>query len=156
MPQADGLRNDVEETSEDVIARSDSDVAICRPTIAITHYAPNELRYSFSTDADRAAIFSEIYYPKGWKAWIEPAGAYGEVRGGHYHPTAEGRAIELFRADWMLRGAVIPAGEGELIMRFEPDSYQLGENISRASSIALILLLIGSIAGMILTSRRKH
>ena len=155
LPQADGLRNDVEETSEDVIARSDSDVAICRPTIALTHYAPNELRYSFSTDADRAAIFSEIYYPKGWKAWIEPAGAYGEVRGGHYHPTAEGRAIELFRADWMLRGAVIPAGEGELIMRFEPDSYQLGENISRASSIALILLLIGSIAGMHFTSRRK-
>ena len=155
LPQADGLRNDVEETSEDVIARSDSDVAICRPTIALTRYAPNELRYSYSTDTDRAAIFSEIYYPKGWKAWIEPAGAYGEVRGGHYHPTADGRAIELFRADWMLRGAVIPAGEGELIMRFEPDSYQLGENISRASSIALILLLIGSIAGMLLTSRRK-
>ncbi len=141
LPQADGLRNDIEETSDN---------------IALTRYAPNELRYSFSTDADRAAIFSEIYYPKGWKAWIEPAGAYGEVRGGHYHPTVEGRAIELFRADWMLRGAVIPAGEGELIMRFEPDSYQLGENISRASSIALILLLIGSIAGMILTSRRKH
>ena len=56
----------------------------------------------------------------------------------------------------MLRGAVIPAGEGELIMRFEPDSYQLGENISRASSIALILLLIGSIAGMLLISRRKN
>ena len=141
LPQADGLRNDVEETSDN---------------IALTHYAPNELRYSFSTDADRAAIFSEIYYPKGWKAWIEPSGAYGEVRGGHYHPTAEGRAIEIFRADWMLRGAVIPAGEGELIMRFEPDSYQLGENISRASSIALILLLIGSIAGMLLTSRRKN
>ena len=126
------------------------------PSITLTRYAPNELRYSFTTDTDRAAIFSEIYYPKGWKAWIEPAGAYGEVRGGHYQPTAEGRAIELFRADWMLRGAVIPAGEGELIMRFEPDSYQLGENISRASSIALILLLIGSIAGMLLTSRRKH
>lgn len=141
LPQAYGLRNDIEETSDN---------------IALTSYAPNELRYSFSTDTDRAAIFSEIYYPKGWKAWIEPAGAYGEVRGGHYHPTDDGRAIELFRADWMLRGAVIPAGEGELIMRFEPDSYQLGENISRASSIALILLLISSIAGMLLTFRRKN
>ena len=123
--------------------------------ISLTHYAPNELRYSFRTGSDRAAIFSEIYYPKGWKAWIEPAGAYGEVRGGHYHPTAEGRPIELFRADWMLRGAIIPQGEGQLIMRFEPDSYQLGENISRASSIFLILLLLASAAGMILTSRRK-
>ena len=124
--------------------------------ISLTHYAPNELRYSFRTGSDRAAIFSEIYYPKGWKAWIEPAGSYGEVRGGHYQPTAEGRPVELFRADWMLRGAIIPSGEGQLIMRFEPDSYQLGENISRASSIALILLLLGSAAGMILTGRRKQ
>ena len=125
------------------------------PQILLTSYAPNELRYAFSADTDRAAIFSEIYYPKGWKAWIEPLGAYGEVRGGHYQPTAEGRPVELFRADWMLRGAIIPSGEGQLIMRFEPDLYQLGENISRASSIALILLLLGSAAGMILTGRRE-
>ena len=125
------------------------------PRISLTHYAPNDLRYSFSTGSERAAIFSEIYYPKGWKAWIEPAGASGEVRNGHYHPTAEGRPVELFRADWMLRGAVIPAGEGQLIMRFEPDSYQLGENISRASSILLILLLLGSSAGMIIFRRRR-
>ena len=126
------------------------------PHIGLTHYAPNELRYSFSTDSDRAAIFSEIYYPKGWKAWIEPDGAYGEVQGGHYHPSAEGHSVELFRADWMLRGAIIPEGEGQLIMRFEPDSYQLGENISRASSIALILLLIASAAGMAVISRRRQ
>ena len=117
--------------------------------IALTHYAPNELRYSYSTDSERAAIFSEIYYPKGWKAWIEPAGTYGEVKNGHYQPTAGGREAELFRADWMLRGAVIPEGEGQLIMRFEPDSYQIGENVSRASSIALIILLILSVCGMI-------
>ena len=125
--------NDVEETGYD--------------TIQLSHYAPNDLRYNFSTEAERAAIFSEIYYPKGWKAWIEPAGASGEVRNGHYHPTAEGKPIELFRGDWMLRGAIIPAGEGQLIMRFEPDSYQLGENISRACSILLIILLLAAIAG---------
>ena len=119
------------------------------PRIILSHYAPNDLRYSFSTGCERAAIFSEIYYPKGWKAWIEPSGKVGEVRGGHYHPTAEGKAIELFRADWMLRGAIIPAGEGQLIMRFEPDSYQLGENISRACSILLIVLLLTAIAGSI-------
>jgi len=124
-------------------------------SIVLTHYAPNELRYTFSTDEERAAIFSEIYYPKGWKAWIEPAGAYGEVRNGHYHPTSEAKETELFRADWMLRGAILPEGEGQLIMRFEPDSYQLGENISRASSIALILLLIISAAGMIAVNLRK-
>ena len=124
------------------------------PSIALSHYAPNELRYEFSTDTERAAIFSEIYYPKGWKAWIEPAGSYGEVRNGHYQPSSEGQPVELFRADWMLRGAIIPEGEGQLIMRFEPESYQLGEDISRASSIALILLLIASAVGMILTKRK--
>ena len=125
------------------------------PSITLTHYAPNELRYAYSTDTQRPAIFSEVYYPKGWKAWIEPAGAYGKVVKGHYHPTAEAVPIELFRADWILRGAIIPEGEGQLIMRYEPDSYQLGENISRASSIALILLLILATGGMFLTSRKN-
>ena len=124
-------------------------------SIELTAYAPNELRYTFSTSDERAAIFSEIYYPEGWKAWIEPAGAYGEVRKGHYHPTAEGRPVELFRADWILRGAIIPEGSGQLIMRFEPESYTVGKNISRASSITLILLLIASAAGMAIISRPK-
>jgi len=133
-----------------------SEVETSPDHITLTHYAPNELRYSFSTTASRPAIFSEIYYPKGWKAWIEPAGEYGEVRNGHYRPTAEAKPVELFRADWILRGAMIPEGEGELIMRFEPDSYQLGENISTASSITLILLLILSVTGMFVSGKKKQ
>ncbi len=123
--------------------------------IDLTFYAPNELRYSYSTDAKRAAIFSEIYYPEGWKAWIEPVGTYGEVRNGHYRPTPEAKPLELFRADWILRGAILPEGQGQIVMRFEPESYQLGENISRTSSILLILLLIGSVAGAIFTTRKS-
>ena len=123
-------------------------------SIELTHYAPNELRYSFSTDNERAAIFSEIYYPKGWKAWIEPAGTYGEVRDGRYRPTAQAKETSLFRANWMLRGVILPAGEGQLIMRFEPDSYRIGSNISTASSITLILLLLASILGMAATTCR--
>ena len=140
LPEKDTM-TDSEESSDQII---------------LNHYAPNELRYSYSTDSERAAIFSEIYYPKGWKAWIEPAGTYGEVRNGHYQPTDEAQPVELFRADWMLRGAVIPAGEGQLIMRFEPDSYQLGEDISTASSIALILLLLAAIAGMFMPAVRRQ
>jgi hypothetical protein len=123
-------------------------------SIELTHYAPNELRYSFSTDNERAAIFSEIYYPKGWKAWVEPEGTYGEVRDGRYRPTAQAKEINLFRANWMLRGAIIPSGEGQIIMRFEPDSYRIGSNISTASSITLILLLLASILGMAATTCR--
>ena len=133
---------------------TDGETSLPASAIEMTHYAPNELRYSFSTDSERAVIFSEIYYPKGWKAWIEPTGAYGEVRGGHYRPTAEARQIDIFRANWMLRGVILPEGEGQIIMRFEPDSYRIGENISRASSITLILLLLATILGMSLTSCR--
>ena len=123
--------------------------------IHLTHYAPNELRYSFSTSSERVAIFSEIYYPKGWKAWIEPAGTYVEAVDGRYLPTAAAKEVDIFRADWILRGVVIPEGEGELIMRFEPESYETGENISRISSILLILLLLGSAGSVICFSRRK-
>ena len=136
------------------IANNPQGDAADNSSIELTHYAPNELRYSFSTDNERAAIFSEIYYPKGWKAWIEPAGTYGEVRDGRYRPTALAKETSLFRANWMLRGAILPAGEGQLIMRFEPDSYRIGSNISTASSITLILLLLASILGMAATTCR--
>ena len=124
--------------------------------IALTYYAPNELRYEFGTENERAAIFSEIYYPKGWKAWIEPAGAYGEVVDGRYQPTSEGKEIDLFRANWILRGAIVPAGEGQIIMRFEPESYRTGENISRISSILLILLLLGTMGAVICNNKKAR
>ena len=126
-------------------------------SIILTHYAPNELHYSYSSGSDRLAVFSEIYYPKGWKAWIEPTGAYGKVENGHYKPTSGAQNLDILRADWILRAAVLPAGEGEIIMRFEPESYQIGENISRACSITLIILLILAICGIIIPQvRAKH
>ena len=121
-------------------ADAQNDNAAQNDTIFLTHYAPNELRYAFKTSGERAAIFSEIYYPKGWKAYI----------------AATGEPVELFRANWMLRGALIPEGEGELVMRFEPESYAIGANISRASSILLILLLIASVAGVAILERKQQ
>ena len=56
----------------------------------------------------------------------------------------------------MLRGAIIPEGEGELVMRFEPESYTIGKNISRASSILLIILLLASAAGVIVIDRKTR
>ena len=121
--------------------------------IALSHYAPNELRYEFSTTGERAAIFSEVYYPKGWKAWIEPAGTYGEVSDGRYQPTAQAKEVDIFRANWILRGVILPEGEGTLVMRFEPESYRIGENISRISSILLIMMLLAAAGGTFLLCR---
>ena len=106
-------------------------------TIVLTSYAPNELKYHYTASGDRLAVFSEIYYPDGWKAEVD------------------GKAIDVLRADWTLRAAELPAGEHDLVMRFKPDSYAVGAGISRASSIALILLLLLSVAGLFLPARKK-
>ena len=102
-------------------------------SLALTSYAPNELHYAYRTSAPRAAVFSEIWYPNGWTARLE-----------------DGTPVDLFRADWTLRGALLPAGDHELILRFDPPSYTVGSRISRASSWFLYLLLVLVAGGLIL------
>lgn len=101
--------------------------------IRLVSYAPNELRYAYSTRRERLAVFSEIYYP----GWVSPQ-------------------VELFRADWVLRAAVIPAGEGEIVMRFEPRSYRTGAAVSTAASSLLLALLALSLALQIASSCRRN
>lgn len=103
--------------------------------IQMTSYAPNELRYHYSAAAARTAIFSEVYYPDGWTA------------------TVDGAPLDLFRADWVFRAANLPAGEHEIVMRFEPMVYTVGENASRASSLALFFLLALSLACIAVTRK---
>ena len=104
-------------------------------TIRMTSYAPNELRYHYTASAPRTAIFSEIYYPDGWTA------------------TVDGSPLELFRADWIFRAANLPAGEHDIVMRFEPKIYTVSEKASRASSLTLFVLLALSLAGVVLIRR---
>ena len=105
-------------------------------TIVLTSYAPNELRYHYKAAGDRLAVFSEIYYPDGWKAQVD------------------GAPCEVLRSDWTLRAMALPAGEHDIVMRFEPDSYRVGAGISRASSITLILLLLLSLGGMFFPKKK--
>ncbi len=118
-----------EKSFEDIIASSSD-------TVFLTSYAPNELRYHYKTSSDRAVVFSEIYYPDGWTL-----------------KTDSGEELNLFRANWTLRGAVLPVGEHDIVMRFEPKSYKVSSNISRASSILLILLILLSAGGEILNRK---
>ena len=105
--------------------------------IRMTSYAPNELRYHYSASTARTAIFSEIYYPDGWTA------------------TVDGAPLDLFRADWIFRAANLPAGEHDIVMRFEPKAYSIGAKASRASSMTLFILLVLSIAGLIFSRRNN-
>ncbi len=93
--------------------------------IKLESYAPNALVYHYITRNNGLAVFSEIYYPKGWNAYVD------------------GTLTPHFRADYVLRAMVLPAGDHKVEFRFEPSVYRIGEKISLFSSILLIILVIG-------------
>lgn len=102
-------------------------------TISLLSYKPNELIYHSFASGPRLALFSEIYYPAGWKAFID------------------GNVSEILPANYVLRALSVPAGSHEIKFVFRPSSYYTGEKISLASSLIFILLA----AGYILYSVRK-
>jgi len=104
--------------------------------ISLTSYAPNELRYDYSSESGGEVVFSEVYYPVGWSLRLEDTGEEIPVS-----PAEDG----------FLRGAVLPSGSHSLVMRFSPPSYTIGERVSRASSIAIILIVLCAVAGALVS-----
>ncbi len=109
-------------------------------TIELISYSPNELRYRYNLTTDALTVFSEVFYPEGWDAWLD-----GD----------KSRSVDIFRADWVLRAAVLPAGSHELTMRFEPKTITGSAAVSRASSISLIVLLLLVAAGMVCVKKEE-
>lgn len=93
-------------------------------SIKLTSYHPDLIKYEYSTDKNVVAVFSEIWYPKGWNMYVD------------------GESKSYFRANYLLRAAVLPSGNHKIEWKFEPTSYFLGENISLFGSILLSLILI--------------
>ncbi len=104
-------------------------------TISLEKYEPDRLSYKYHTSGERLAVFSEIYYPKGWEC------------------TIDGKASDYFRTDFILRGMILPGGDHEVVFQFKPAAYYTGNKISLASSILLFLLIAGYIASRILTKQ---
>jgi hypothetical protein len=92
-------------------------------SVRLLSYEPNHLVYESNNPEKGLAVFSEIYYPKGWKAFID------------------GKETPHFRVDYVLRGLVIPAGKHKIEFKFHPDSYYLGTKISFVASLIILLLL---------------
>jgi uncharacterized membrane protein YfhO len=92
--------------------------------IVLTSYAPNRLVYKSDSKSDQFAVFSEIWYgpDKGWKAYVD------------------GKEVEHIRVNYVLRGMKTPAGKHEIVFEFHPSKYYIGEKISLASSIILLIL----------------
>jgi hypothetical protein len=93
--------------------------------IELVSYQPNELEYKYTTEGEKLAVFSEIYYPAGWKCYID------------------GKESNYFRTNYVLRGMVLPGGTHQVKFSFEPSSYINGNKISLASSILLFLIAAG-------------
>jgi hypothetical protein len=106
--------------------------------LELKSYKPNELIYSSMSKGENLAVFSEIYYPAGWKSFID------------------GKESSYFRTDYVLRGMIIPAGQHEIKFRFEPSSYRTGNRISMISSLLFILLTAGYIVLQIKTKPKAE
>jgi len=95
--------------------------------IQLTSYSPNHLKYRSVTEKERIAVFSEIYYDAGWRAYVN------------------GEYTDHFRVNYILRAMVVPSGDNEIEFRFRPRGYFVGEWISLVSSLMLLLFAGGLI-----------
>tara|TARA_R110002072_G_scaffold118631_1_gene250635 strand:+ start:40732 stop:43179 length:2448 start_codon:yes stop_codon:yes gene_type:complete len=103
-------------------------------TIELVNYDPQHLVYEASTDSPQLAIFSEVYYPNGWNAYIN------------------GNPTEYFRANYALRAIALPPGNNKIEFKFEPKVIKTGSTISLASSLLFALILL---SGLYYQFRRK-
>ena len=94
-------------------------------TIVLKSYKPNYLIYSVDAKSDQVAVFSEIFYDKGWKA------------------TIDGNEVPYTRVNYLLRGMSLKAGTYDLEFRFDPDSYRIGNTLALICSILLLLGIVG-------------
>jgi hypothetical protein len=107
-------------------------------TIITKSYHPNKIVYSALCSDEKLAVFSEIYYSAGWKSYID------------------GVEVPHFRANYVLRAMVIPQGNHEIVFKFEPASYFLGNKVAYTSSGIFILLIIGHIVSTIRKKRNAE
>lgn len=96
-------------------------------TITMSSYSPTKLVYESNSKTDQLAIFSEIYYPKGWKA------------------TVDGKEVHILKANYILRALPLTKGKHEIIFTYEPQVIETGKTIMMASNILLIAVIFGGL-----------
>lgn len=96
-------------------------------TIALTHYSPNRLTYSVDSRNGGIGVFSEVWFPWGWKAKIDDAPA------------------SLGRVNYVLRALRLPPGRHTVTMTFDPDSIKATEAVAYACVTIIYLVVIFSL-----------
>ncbi len=103
------------------------------PNVTLEEYLPNKLTYRFngisagSTAKNYLVVFSEIWTEKGWKMFVD------------------GEEQPLLRANYLLRCALVPSGNHEIVMEYAPKAWKMGNSLQLVSSLILILGLIAAI-----------
>lgn len=106
--------------------------------ISVKKYSPDTIIYQTNNSEAGLAVFSEIYYPKGWKA------------------TIDGKKAHILRADFVLRALKIPAGSHKVEFTFTVPSFYEGEKISYAGSILLTLFILTGIVVLVIKYRKEE
>ena len=96
--------------------------------IKLTEYAPDYVEYDYSAAQPGTVVFSEIYYPYGWNAYID------------------GNAADHFRANYTLRAMTVPAGQHHIRFEFRPATVEKWGKVSVACTYIIYLTILG-IAG---------
>ncbi len=104
-------------------------------SIKLVKYDNDAIQYSSSAKANQFAVFSEIYYPAGWNAYID------------------GNKAEYVKTDYLLRGMEVPAGNHTIDFKFEPASYSTGQQLSYVGNALFWLAIL--MAGLALWKQRK-
>lgn len=116
----------VDERFRDMISQKEY-IQDSAAVIKLTSYAPNHLQYEVHTAEHALAVFSEIYYAKGWNAYLN------------------GEHVPHIRVNYILRAMEIPAGTHTIDFKFEPRMYYIGNRVSFISSLILIICVLGAI-----------
>ncbi len=92
--------------------------------IRLVDYQPNQLIYEYTSNTQKLAVFSEIYYPDGWEV------------------TIDGEDADHFRVNYILRAMVLPPGDSTIVFNFRPRPYYTGQYIALAFSAILVAGII--------------
>jgi len=105
----------------------------------ITSYKWGEIRIRTDAPARALLVLSEIYYPAGWKAYVD------------------GNETEIYRTDYVLRSVLVPAGEHEVVFTFDPPMYRTGWLLTNGAwCAALVCVAIGLLRIPALRGRRAE
>lgn len=96
-------------------------------TIELIQDVPNHLIYEAATKSPQLAVFSEVYYEKGWNAYIN------------------GALVPHIRANYLLRALPIPEGFTKIEFKFEPAVVKTGSMIALISAVLFILLFLSTL-----------